>query len=294
MDELTQSLRREFLATGDTEAGARYVQSLLRTSGVQNQVIERVSQEYEVEEIDFIYIGWVPEEDRVRFIVLAKNFELENLQDPPRPKIEEHMEYWERENYEQAWQNYYDQPRGSMHLLLYDFLYALETDSWELETYEYLDGPYPESTTMEKLRNRVYPVIGGTIEDAEDDIEVFNRLHEDINFADELPELEERPVLEPGPCEDYPACGHDICPAYWSTGQQAEMRCVCGASVPIGSRSSLCRSCLTAPDPDDPYGYDDYHPDAADYCPEHNGHVEDCPICEDCELNEHDCECEDY
>jgi hypothetical protein len=36
------------------------------------------------------------------------------------------------------------------------------------------------------------------------------------------------------------------------------MKCVCGATVPLHSRSSLCQSCLNAPDPDDPGGYDYY------------------------------------
>jgi len=55
-------------------------------------------------------------------------------------------------------------------------------------------------------------------------------------------------------CEDYPACGHDICPDLDpDTGEQLNMRCVCGAEVPLGSRFSLCESCLR-PDPMD----DDY------------------------------------
>ena len=60
-------------------------------------------------------------------------------------------------------------------------------------------------------------------------------------------------------CEDFPCCGHEAgcCPDYDESGKQLNMKCVCGATVPLGSRSSLCESCLNAPDPDDPYG---------DYC----------------------------
>jgi len=44
------------------------------------------------------------------------------------------------------------------------------------------------------------------------------------------------------------------------------MKCVCGATVPLSSRSSLCESCLNAPDPDDPYGcYDERPWDYDDY-----------------------------
>lgn len=45
-------------------------------------------------------------------------------------------------------------------------------------------------------------------------------------------------------CEDFPCCGHDICPSYSPSGEQLDMKCTCGASVPLGSRSSLCPSCL--------------------------------------------------
>lgn len=47
-------------------------------------------------------------------------------------------------------------------------------------------------------------------------------------------------------CEDYPCCGHEsgCCPQYDENGRQAEMRCTCGASVPIDNRVSICDSCL--------------------------------------------------
>jgi hypothetical protein len=53
-----------------------------------------------------------------------------------------------------------------------------------------------------------------------------------------------------GQCEDYPCCGHEpgCCPARDENGRQLDMKCVCGASVPLNSRSSLCRSCLQAPE----------------------------------------------
>lgn len=54
-------------------------------------------------------------------------------------------------------------------------------------------------------------------------------------------------------CEDYPCCGHvgdeGPCPDFdEETGEQLNMKCVCGAVLPIHSRSSLCRSCLHDPD----------------------------------------------
>ena len=55
-------------------------------------------------------------------------------------------------------------------------------------------------------------------------------------------------------CEDYPACGHEAgcCPDFDESGKQLNMKCVCGATVPLESRVSLCPECLK--DPDDPYG----------------------------------------
>ena len=54
-------------------------------------------------------------------------------------------------------------------------------------------------------------------------------------------------------CEDFPCCGHEsgCCPDFDGAGRQLNMKCVCGATVPLGSRTSLCNSCLNGPDDDD-------------------------------------------
>lgn len=46
-------------------------------------------------------------------------------------------------------------------------------------------------------------------------------------------------------CEDYPCCGHELgcCPDRDADGNQLDMKCTCGASVPLNSRSSLCEGC---------------------------------------------------
>lgn len=65
-------------------------------------------------------------------------------------------------------------------------------------------------------------------------------------------------------CEDFPCCGHELgcCPDFDpETGKQLNMKCVCGATVPIDSRFSLCRTCLkqgSDDEPDDPYDVDGY------------------------------------
>lgn len=56
-------------------------------------------------------------------------------------------------------------------------------------------------------------------------------------------------------CEDFPCCGHELgcCPDFDESGRQLNMKCVCGATVPLTSRSSLCERCLRDPEDDDGY-----------------------------------------
>ena len=61
-------------------------------------------------------------------------------------------------------------------------------------------------------------------------------------------------------CEDFPCCGHErgCCPDYDEAGRQLNMKCTCGATLPINSRYSICDSCLNGPDEDGYYDpYDD-------------------------------------
>lgn len=47
-------------------------------------------------------------------------------------------------------------------------------------------------------------------------------------------------------CEDFPCCGHEAgcCPDFDESGKQLNMKCTCGATLPIDSRFSICDSCL--------------------------------------------------
>lgn len=56
-------------------------------------------------------------------------------------------------------------------------------------------------------------------------------------------------------CEDFPCCGHEMgcCPDFDDSGRQLNMKCVCGATVDINSRSSLCEGCLNAGREDEDY-----------------------------------------
>lgn len=58
-------------------------------------------------------------------------------------------------------------------------------------------------------------------------------------------------------CIDFPCCGHEsgCCPSFDDDGRQIDMKCTCGASVPLSSRSSICESCFNRLD-EDPNDWD--------------------------------------
>lgn len=58
-------------------------------------------------------------------------------------------------------------------------------------------------------------------------------------------------------CEDFPCCGHELgcCPDFDESGRQLNMKCVCGAIVPLTSRFSICEGCM------DRAGEDEYDRD---------------------------------
>lgn len=75
-------------------------------------------------------------------------------------------------------------------------------------------------------------------------------------------------------CEDFPCCGHEqgCCPDFDESGRQLNMKCVCGATLPVDNRSSLCESCLrvgiegdTEFDPHYAFEFDDDDDDDDEY-----------------------------
>lgn len=56
-------------------------------------------------------------------------------------------------------------------------------------------------------------------------------------------------------CEDFPCCGHEhgCCPDFNDNGEQINMKCTCGATLPLDSRYSICDTCMDMPDSDDFY-----------------------------------------
>lgn len=53
-------------------------------------------------------------------------------------------------------------------------------------------------------------------------------------------------------CEDFPCCGHEAgcCPDFDESGKQINMRCTCGAIIPLRSRFSICEPCRYADEGD--------------------------------------------
>lgn len=67
-------------------------------------------------------------------------------------------------------------------------------------------------------------------------------------------------------CEDYPCCGHEAgcCPDYDESGNQLNMRCTCGAVLPVNNPVSICNACLNQ----DEMGarpWDNYNDDGDEY-----------------------------
>lgn len=60
-------------------------------------------------------------------------------------------------------------------------------------------------------------------------------------------------------CEDFPCCGHEpgCCPDYDDAGRQMNMRCTCGAVLPVDNPVSICNACLNMGS-DDPWDSPDY------------------------------------
>lgn len=78
-------------------------------------------------------------------------------------------------------------------------------------------------------------------------------------------------------CEDYPCCGHvgdeGPCPDFDpDTGEQLNMKCTCGAVLPITARYSICDGCIRRSRIEDGDDYD-YEPD--DYSDELEDEDED-------------------
>lgn len=68
-------------------------------------------------------------------------------------------------------------------------------------------------------------------------------------------------------CEDFPCCGHEhgCCPDFDECGRQLNMRCTCGAVLPINARYSICDGCMRRGDDGDDFMDDEDFDDDGDY-----------------------------
>lgn len=88
-------------------------------------------------------------------------------------------------------------------------------------------------------------------------------------------------------CEDWPCCGHEAgcCPDFDESGKQLNMKCVCGATLPVNSRYSICESCMNSGDEGDMFEDDrddfDDEPDVDDLTEHQDFAHDDGPYYED-------------
>ena len=145
------------------------------------------------------------------------------------------------EAYVRRWDQYFSDNAGEIQLIRCDSLFIPGEEIWEhdcalMDTLPIMGMPYVWANVRNNYGFFTRPTT----------IVIFSNVDHyrvDLNYA----ELGHMPTVEDiiyDSCEDYPACGHDICPPHWEHGGQAAVICVCGAILPLSSRSSLCESCL--------------------------------------------------
>lgn len=277
MDEELRNLQREYRSSGDRAIGARMVSAAIRAADLPGQVtnylvnhppsygyVDDESRDWDAEET--IYSSWDSETNRVCIVIAAYVFytytELQNNYPPPEPQMHFSSE-WGRREYEDRWGSHENQSRGFVNLL--SFVFQLLPDlSWEGPTLHFLHRHDIHKNTISNTMFKNY--IFGNAENPPNVVVLVDNLAREHDLTDKLETPDSFPELIDefgGSCEDFPACGHSAgqCPQMWSTGQQAEILCVCGASLPPNSRFSICDSCLRQPmEGDDPYDspfYDD-------------------------------------
>jgi hypothetical protein len=276
MDEELRSLQRVYQGTGDQLAASKMILASMRAYNINGEIaaylLENQDTFGEWDEHEIIYISWNSETGLIRIIVTAYNFyTYDQLRDNrPSPRLPEHMTPSQKYHYEEQLEDYLSQSLGQIQI--FSFRAHIRDDlTWE--DFEISHPWNPLDIYQETLRPNFFSssVLGTPPQiPIPPQIEIFNTLHVERNLEGKVESLDEPPEINTefgDRCEDYPCCGHDICPRRWTDGRQAEVICVCGASLPPNSRFSICDSCLKRPmEGDSPYDYDypDYEEDEPD------------------------------
>jgi len=261
MDETIQKLQRDYAATGDETIGLSLINALLRNKYFDARIRQHISAHLGYSaDYETFYTAWSPVDDNVLIINIVRNYS--EPTPPPRVQLREHLSSHELWAYERSWDEYNSQYRGEIIAFLHLFAPKDSTGVYEyrhfsavstLQPVLYWFGRQLDLLATAQLRHGL---------PGSQWISIIDRLSADYDFAEELEPLEEEPEIDNefgDHCEDYPACGHDICPRHFTTGEQAEMVCVCGRSLPPDSRYSICADCLREDD------WDDYGPEYGDY-----------------------------
>ena len=251
MDELLRDLERKY-AAGNPEAGAAYYSALMRRDNLIDQLekecLSRYScstQSYDtIPRVQTVYIGWDPTTRHITTGVIIIYY-FTDLLPPPKARMDRFMDEGERWNYRRAWDDYLSQERGDMHVFVCSSALEDNGQNWTSDCHLLATRSPTNMKNVKKilfsshtLSTRDHSVLASLL-DAEED------------FEGDLEDLEEHPEIIDEICEDYPCCGHDICPPRWSDGGQASMVCTCGTLLPVNSRFSICNDCLGV-------GYDDF------------------------------------
>lgn len=110
-----------------------------------------------------------------------------------------------------------------------------------------------------------------------------------IIFNDVPSDWEDFPRIAYGRCEDYPCCGHDVCPLREAdSGVVLAMSCICGKLLPRDAASSICSRCLRYGG-NEPGGYDDTFEDEFEpYADSYEDEDEESDDVEDDDIDEDD------
>jgi hypothetical protein len=274
MDEELRTLQRAYQATGDQTAASKMILASMRAYNIDGEItayfLENTHREWDEREI--IYISWNPKTNLVRIIIAAYEFyDYDDLsENRPTPRLPEHMTQAEKNRYEEQLDKYQSQALGQIQLFL--FKAQLRDDL----TWENFEMSQPWNTLdiyEEKLGPEFFSYSGYSVFRTQlpttPEVVILNTLNMERDLEGKVETIDEPSEINTefgNRCEDYPCCGHDICPRYWTSGERAEVICECGASLPSNSRFSICESCLRRHvEGDSPYDYDpDYGPDYDD------------------------------
>ena len=246
MDAELRDYWRSYIATGEALDIARFCALSYRAGLLEEierhslEIAEPMRSGREITKMDVIPVwgGWDPDMNRLTTVVAV--LQAFKGEEPPRAQFmfESHYDY---NRYVADWQRYFEDNAGEIQLVRCDSTFNTGVETWEhdcalMDTLPIMGMEYVWANVRNNYGFFTRPST----------LVIFSNVDHyriDLNYAELGHMPTEQDVIYDN-CEDYPACGHDICPPRWEGGGQAAVVCVCGALLPLNNRSSLCDSCL--------------------------------------------------